>query len=117
MQATKHVYQQRQYNFLTDNCHSFTACMLNHVQYASSSRWNMVLLAAEVFRFGRFVSIGGFLRTWGPLMFLTAAGLAVIGIYWLVGWLFLLAAIAVIFFFSTYCIPKDSPAMYRASSV
>lgn len=105
------------YNFLTVNCHSFTAHMVNQIQYASSTQWNMVLLAAEVFRHGKFVGLGGLLKTWGPFAVIMAIGVSVLGFYWLAGWLCLIAVVAAVFYASTVCIPKDAPAVYRASSV
>ncbi len=44
LQAATQVYQQRMYNFLTDNCHCFVAQFLNDVAYNGSKSWNTVQL-------------------------------------------------------------------------
>ena len=47
MQRTCHVYQDRNYNFMTDNCHAFVAHFMNELQYGGSKTWNMVRLVSK----------------------------------------------------------------------
>ncbi|XP_058947407.2 transmembrane protein 222 [Pocillopora verrucosa] len=59
-------YKHRMHNLFCDNCHSHVAMSLNMMQYERSSSWNMVKLAFNMFIFGKFVSVGAFLKTWLP---------------------------------------------------
>jgi hypothetical protein len=36
------------------------------MQYYGFSHWNMVVLALWMFVSGRYVSVGGFIKTWAP---------------------------------------------------
>lgn len=47
MQRTCHVYQDRNYNFMTDNCHAFVAHFMNELQFGGSKTWNMVRLVSK----------------------------------------------------------------------
>jgi hypothetical protein len=43
-QASGRAYQQRDYNFMTDNCHTFVAHVMNEIAYGGSRKWDMVTL-------------------------------------------------------------------------
>ncbi|CAM9286057.1 unnamed protein product [Phaeothamnion confervicola] len=62
------VYRKRIHNICCDNCHSHVALALNRMGYGGSSRWDMAKLCAWLFFRGRFVSVGGFLRQWVPIV-------------------------------------------------
>ena len=47
MQRACHVYQDRNYNFLTDNCHAFVAYFMNELQYGGTKKWSMVRLVSR----------------------------------------------------------------------
>ena len=83
MQAAVLVFQQRPYSFLTGNCHSFVAHVLNAVAFDGSERWNAVGLTLRMLRRGQTVGWAGFARQWGPF-----AVIATLGTYF-TGWLFL----------------------------
>ena len=82
MQAAVLVFQQRTYNFLTGNCHSFVAHFLNAAAFDGSQGWNAVWLTLRMLRQGRSVSLGSFAKTWVPF-----AVVAALGSYF-GGWLF-----------------------------
>ncbi|XP_020916621.1 transmembrane protein 222 isoform X1 [Exaiptasia diaphana] len=63
-------YKHRMHNLCCDNCHSHVAMALNLMQYDKSSSWNMFKLALYSLVFGKFVSFGGFLKTWLPFVIL-----------------------------------------------
>ncbi|GMH39290.1 hypothetical protein BSKO_07188 [Bryopsis sp. KO-2023] len=67
-------YRQRMYGFFTDNCHCFVAKVLNDVRYDGSGRWDMVKLASLAFIRGKYVGMGGFVKTWLPFAILVALG-------------------------------------------
>jgi len=41
------VYQERNYNFMTDNCHAFVAHFMNELQFEGTKKWNMVGLVSS----------------------------------------------------------------------
>lgn len=43
------MYQKRNYNFMTDNCHAFVAYFMNELQFGGTKRWNMVRLVSAGF--------------------------------------------------------------------
>ena len=47
MQRACHVYQDHNYNFLTDNCHAFVAYFMNELQYGGTKKWSMVRLVSR----------------------------------------------------------------------
>ena len=68
-------YGKEMYNFFCNNCHSFTACVLEDDDKSSS--WNMVYLATRMFFTGKFVSIGRFLWTMLPSIVIYGAIVAI----------------------------------------
>ena len=46
MQRACHVYQDRDYNFLTDNCHAFVAYFMNELSLGGTKKWSMVRLVS-----------------------------------------------------------------------
>jgi len=65
-------YKGRTHNLCCDNCHSHVAMALNTMSYGDSSSWNMFRLAFNIFFCGKYVSFGGFLKTWLPFLILLA---------------------------------------------
>ena len=45
-QRACHVYQDRNYNFLTDNCHAFVAYFMNELEFGGTKKWDMVRLVS-----------------------------------------------------------------------
>ena len=82
------VFQQRPYSFLTGNCHSFVAHVLNAAAFEGSRGWNAVSLTLGMLRHGRPVGAVGFAKQWGPFVCVMTLGL------YFAGWLFLLAWLA-----------------------
>ncbi|XP_077151791.1 transmembrane protein 222 isoform X3 [Ranitomeya variabilis] len=70
-------YKHRMHNLCCDNCHSHVAMAMNLMKYNNTS-WNMVKLCLYSLLYGRYVSIGGFLKTWVPFFLLVGAILTVI---------------------------------------
>jgi len=64
------IYKNRMHNLCCDNCHSHVATALNHMQYGGSSNWNMVKLALLITWHAKYVSFGGYLKTWLPFFLL-----------------------------------------------
>ena len=71
------IYGTRMHNLCCDNCHSHVATALELMNYRGS-RWNMVKLAGWMFICGRYVNVGGFLKTWLPFLIVTIAILCII---------------------------------------
>jgi hypothetical protein len=61
-------YKSRMHNICCDNCHSHCAYALNTMNYQGSKKWNMVWLAWLMVLHGKYVSFGGFLKTWAPFV-------------------------------------------------
>uniref|UniRef100_A0A8C3J3J3 Transmembrane protein 222 n=1 Tax=Calidris pygmaea TaxID=425635 RepID=A0A8C3J3J3_9CHAR len=57
-----------QHNLCCDNCHSHVALALNLMRYDNSTSWNMVKLCFFSLLYGKYVSIGGFVKTWLPFV-------------------------------------------------
>jgi len=70
-------YKHRMHNLCCDNCHSHVAMALNLMQYNRSSSWNMIKLCFYMLIYGKFTSLGGFLKTWLPFAFI-ATGIVLI---------------------------------------
>ncbi|KAM4045697.1 transmembrane protein 222 isoform 2-T2 [Anomaloglossus baeobatrachus] len=70
-------YKHRMHNLCCDNCHSHVAMAMNLMKYNNTS-WNMVKLCIHSLLHGRYVSVGGFLKTWVPFLLLVGAILTVI---------------------------------------
>ena len=66
------IYKTRMHNLCCDNCHSHVACALNTMglQAYGIQHWNMVKLCFLMFFKGRFVSVGGVVRQFGPFLLL-----------------------------------------------
>lgn len=62
------LYGTRMHNLFCDNCHSHVATALCGMRYKNSTRWNMIILAFWMFFCGRYVGIGGFVKTWLPFV-------------------------------------------------
>ncbi|NWU20357.1 TM222 protein, partial [Dyaphorophyia castanea] len=61
-------YKHRMHNLCCDNCHSHVALALNLMRYDNSTSWNMVKLCFFTLLYGKYVSIGGFVKTWLPFI-------------------------------------------------
>ncbi|XP_019403511.1 PREDICTED: transmembrane protein 222 isoform X3 [Crocodylus porosus] len=70
-------YKHRMHNLCCDNCHSHVALALNLMRYDNSSSWNMVKLCFFSLLYGKYVSIGGFVKTWLPFVLFLGAILTV----------------------------------------
>lgn len=66
------TYGTRMHNLCWDNCHSHVGLALSHMNYSGSMRWNMVRLASWMFFCGRYVGIGGVIKTWLPFVCLAS---------------------------------------------
>ena len=88
------VFQQRQYNFLTSNCHSFVAHTLNAAFFDGSNQWSAVSLTLSMLWRGRSVGITGLLKQWLPFVLATGLGFLLLGWLFVLGWacFFVLAA-------------------------
>lgn len=74
LQGTTDFFRATQhYNFFTNNCHSFVAYVLESaVTGKQTSSWNMVKLTFYMMVFGRYVSVGRFLKAHLPFLVLVA---------------------------------------------
>ncbi|XP_037683965.1 transmembrane protein 222 isoform X3 [Choloepus didactylus] len=63
-------YKHRMHNLCCDNCHSHVALALNLMRYNNSTNWNMVTLCFFCLLYGKYVSIGAFVKTWLPFTLL-----------------------------------------------
>lgn len=59
-----------QHNLCCDNCHSHVALALNLMRYNNSTNWNMVTLCFFCLIYGKYVSVGAFVKTWLPFVLL-----------------------------------------------
>ncbi|NXD16773.1 TM222 protein, partial [Nothocercus nigrocapillus] len=71
-------YKHRMHNLCCDNCHSHVALALNLMRYDNSTSWNMVKLCFFSLLYGKYVSIGGFVKTWLPFALLLGVILTVV---------------------------------------
>jgi hypothetical protein len=67
-----HFRQSQMYSFFCNNCHSYCAHCLEASGAGSGRTWNMVKLAACVFFFGKYVSVGRFLAAHLPFFIIVA---------------------------------------------
>nr|XP_047929011.1 transmembrane protein 222 [Anser cygnoides] len=67
-----------QHNLCCDNCHSHVALALNLMRYDNSTSWNMVKLCFFSLLYGKYVSIGGFVKTWLPFVLFLGVILTVV---------------------------------------
>lgn len=63
-------YKHRMHSLCCDNCHSHVALALNLMRYNNSTNWNMVTLCFFCLLYGKYVSIGAFVKTWLPFVLL-----------------------------------------------
>uniref|UniRef100_A0A5F9D932 Transmembrane protein 222 n=1 Tax=Oryctolagus cuniculus TaxID=9986 RepID=A0A5F9D932_RABIT len=63
-------YKHRMHNLCCDNCHSHVALALNLMRYNNSTSWNMVTLCFFCLLYGKYVSVGAFVKTWLPFLLL-----------------------------------------------
>ncbi|XP_078394156.1 transmembrane protein 222-like, partial [Cetorhinus maximus] len=71
-------YKHRMHNLCCDNCHSHVAMALNLMRYDNKTSWNMVKLCFLMLIHGKYVSFGGFVRTWLPFLVILSVTLTVI---------------------------------------
>ncbi|XP_035168782.1 transmembrane protein 222, partial [Oxyura jamaicensis] len=71
-------YKHRMHNLCCDNCHSHVALALNLMRYDNSTSWNMVKLCFFSLLYGKYVSIGGFVKTWLPFVLFLGVILTVV---------------------------------------
>ncbi|EDX04193.1 transmembrane protein 222 isoform X1 [Drosophila simulans] len=74
------LYGTRMHNIFCDNCHSHVATALIYMRYYDSTAWNMIILSMWLFVCGRYVGIGGFIKTWLPFAILLSI-FTILGIY------------------------------------
>jgi hypothetical protein len=76
-----HFRATQNYNFFVNNCHSFVAYCLEAGDVGSRGTkrrtWDMVRLAAYMFFFGKYISVGKFLTAHLPFLIL----LGIIGFF------------------------------------
>ncbi|GJQ65998.1 hypothetical protein Trydic_g4091 [Trypoxylus dichotomus] len=72
------IYKGRMHNLFCDNCHSHVATALNIMNYNNSTNWNMVKLALLAAIYSKYVSVGGFLKTWLPFFILVIICITVV---------------------------------------
>nr|KAF6380627.1 transmembrane protein 222 [Myotis myotis] len=63
-------YKHRMHNLCCDNCHSHVALALNLMRYNNSTTWNMVTVCFFCLLYGKYVSVGAFVKTWLPFVVL-----------------------------------------------
>ncbi|XP_012666872.1 transmembrane protein 222 isoform X1 [Otolemur garnettii] len=63
-------FRRLQHNLCCDNCHSHVALALNLMRYNNSTNWNMVTLCFFCLLYGKYVSVGAFVKTWLPFVLL-----------------------------------------------
>lgn len=63
-------YKHRMHSLCCDNCHSHVALALNLMRYNNSTNWNMMTLCFFCLLYGKYVSIGAFVKTWLPFTLL-----------------------------------------------
>ncbi|XP_048961711.1 transmembrane protein 222 isoform X1 [Canis lupus baileyi] len=63
-------YKHRMHSLCCDNCHSHVALALNLMRYNNSTNWNMVTLCFFCLLYGKYVSVGAFVKTWLPFVLL-----------------------------------------------
>mmetsp|Transcript_103254 Transcript_103254/g.274604 ORF Transcript_103254/g.274604 Transcript_103254/m.274604 type:complete len:187 (-) Transcript_103254:357-917(-) len=68
------VYQHRRHNIVLDNCHSHVAVTLGKAEYKGMPRWNMLMLGAWLFFYGKYVDGCAVVKHWLPF-FIVLAGL------------------------------------------
>jgi len=74
-------YKTRMHILCYDNCHSHVAMAMNLMRHGEKSRWNMISVCFAFLWHSRYVSIGGFIKTWLPFI-LWATILTVILAIW-----------------------------------
>lgn len=74
------VYGTRMHNLFCDNCHSHVGMALSLMNYGNSSNWNMIRLACWMFFCGKYVQLGGFVKTWLPFVIILVI-CGVVGFY------------------------------------
>ncbi|XP_072831116.1 transmembrane protein 222 isoform X1 [Vicugna pacos] len=70
-------YKHRMHSLCCDNCHSHVALALNLMRYNNSTNWNMVTLCFFCLLYGKYVSVGAFVKTWLPFVLLLGVILTV----------------------------------------
>lgn len=77
LNGTTEFFQQTQsYNFFTNNCHSFVACVMEAAGI-QRSKWNMVKLTLCVMVYGRYVSVGRFVKAHLPFIVICCVVLSI----------------------------------------
>nr|KAF6383938.1 transmembrane protein 222 [Pipistrellus kuhlii] len=69
-------YKHHMHNLCCDNCHSHVALALNLMRYNNSTSWNMVTVCFFLLLYGKYVSVGAFVKTWLPFVLLLGVILA-----------------------------------------
>eukprot|EP00762_Andalucia_godoyi_P005160 ANDGO_04066.mRNA.1 hypothetical protein len=65
-------YCEEMYNFCGNNCHSFCARALNHMNYKNKSSWTMVSLCILITLHGRFISWAALFKTYAGFLILSS---------------------------------------------
>ena len=63
-------YNKMDYNFFTNNCHSFVACALNKLKYKGKSNYNMVNVWWMFSTRSKYLSWGDLIKTYSGTLFL-----------------------------------------------
>lgn len=92
-------YQNEQYDFFTNNCHTFVAHCLNKARIPGplGLPWNMVTVAGVIFLQSRFVTMMSFITRLGLTSLVAAAGFLIFGKVFFFWWAVVLGAIVAYF--------------------
>lgn len=102
IQSSSRHYENKSYNLLTCNCHSFVAHCLNRLAYEGSMKWNMVNVAALILVKGKWVDGYSVLRSSMPFMVVFCLGIFMVGWPFMIGLFSFSLLLIAWFLLSTY---------------
>jgi transmembrane protein 222 len=73
--TTKYFRAAEQYNFFTNNCHSYVGAVMEAANF-QRSRWGMVKIVLYMMFYGRYVSMGRFFKAHLPFLVLCVVAAA-----------------------------------------
>ncbi|ESL06809.1 hypothetical protein TRSC58_05510 [Trypanosoma rangeli SC58] len=71
--VAKHFRKTQMYNFFTNNCHSFVACVLRSHPLSDAGAWGVARVAFGLAIHGRYISAGRFFKAHLPFLLLMVA--------------------------------------------